>query len=139
MQYFFFFLCFFSLFFAFLLFSAFLHSPRGQRKTTAIYCKNGEFHSDPVCTDPVQNFLNFQNFIVMAFPKQSSVLGRFSSLPPIPPLKKANFVFIVISPSLTIAMQNCFVLPRKVLAISGVRDGHHNHKDRKTLTAVIVL
>ena len=37
------------------LFSAF---PKGQGQTTAIYCKNGEFHSDPVCTDPVQNFLN---------------------------------------------------------------------------------
>ena len=23
---------------------------------TAIYWKNGEFHSDPVCTDPVENF-----------------------------------------------------------------------------------
>ena len=31
-------------------------SPKGQGQTTAIYCKNGEFHSDPVCTDPVQNF-----------------------------------------------------------------------------------
>ena len=30
--------------------------PKGQGQTTAIYCKNGEFHSDPVCTDPVQNF-----------------------------------------------------------------------------------
>ena len=33
-------------------------SPEGQGQTTAIYCKNGEFHSDPVCTDPVQNFPN---------------------------------------------------------------------------------
>ena len=24
---------------------------------TAIYCKDGEFHSDRACTDPVQNFL----------------------------------------------------------------------------------
>ena len=31
-------------------------APKGQGQTTAIYCKNGEFHSDPVCTDPVQNF-----------------------------------------------------------------------------------
>ena len=31
-------------------------SPKRQGQTTAIYCKNGEFHSDPVCTDPVQNF-----------------------------------------------------------------------------------
>ena len=42
---------FFPFFFAF--FSA---SPKGQGQTTVIYCKNGEFHSDPVCTDPVQNF-----------------------------------------------------------------------------------
>ena len=34
----------------------FSSSPKGQGQTTAIYCKNGEFHSDPVCTDPVQNF-----------------------------------------------------------------------------------
>ena len=44
---------FFSFFFVFLRFSA---SAQGQ--TTAIYCKNGEFHSDPVCTDPVRNFPN---------------------------------------------------------------------------------
>ena len=46
-----FFYAFFPFFYAF--FSA---SPKGQGQTTAIYCKNGEFHSDPVCTDPVQNF-----------------------------------------------------------------------------------
>ena len=28
----------------------------GQGQTTAIYLENREFHSDPVCTDPVQNF-----------------------------------------------------------------------------------
>ena len=33
-------------------------STQGQGQTPAIYCKNGEFHSDPVCTDPVQNFPN---------------------------------------------------------------------------------
>ena len=38
--------------------SHFSASPKGQGQTTAIYCKNGEFHSDPVCTDPVQNFQN---------------------------------------------------------------------------------
>ena len=51
------FYAFFPFFYAFspfsLLFSA---SPKGQGQTTAIYCKNGEFQSDPVCTDPVQNF-----------------------------------------------------------------------------------
>ena len=36
--------------------SLFSASPKGQVQTTAICCKNGEFHSDPVCTDPVQNF-----------------------------------------------------------------------------------
>ena len=54
------FLCFSSLFSVFLHFSsfffAFLLFSQRIRETTAIYCKNGEFHSDPVCTDPVQNF-----------------------------------------------------------------------------------
>ena len=27
---------------------------------TEIYSKNGEFHSDPICTHPVQNFLMFE-------------------------------------------------------------------------------
>ena len=46
----------FSLFFAFLRFSSlFSSSPRGQGQTTAKFtAKKGEFHSDPVCTDPVQ-------------------------------------------------------------------------------------
>ena len=35
-------------------------SPKGQGQTTANCCKNGEFHSDPVCTDPVQNFPSFR-------------------------------------------------------------------------------
>ena len=49
--------CFFLLLFMFLCFSSLSsHSPRGQGQTTAIYGTNGEFHSDPVCTDPVQNF-----------------------------------------------------------------------------------
>ena len=39
-------------------FTHFSASPRGQGQTTAIYCKNGEFHSDPVCTDPMQDFPN---------------------------------------------------------------------------------
>ena len=39
----------------------------------------------------------------MAFPTKTSVFGRFSSLPPRPrPLKSENFIFIVVSPSLTI-------------------------------------
>ena len=39
----------------------------------------------------------------MAFPKKNSVSGQFSSLPPSPappPRKNANFMFIVVSPSL---------------------------------------
>ena len=43
-----------SFFFGILRFSLIL--PRGQGQTTAIYCKNGQFDSDPVCTDPVQDF-----------------------------------------------------------------------------------
>ena len=39
--------------------SLFSASPKGQGQTTAICCKNGEFHSDPVCTDPVQNFPSY--------------------------------------------------------------------------------
>ena len=46
-----------SLFFAFLRFSSFFFDILlEQRQTTAIYWENGEFHSDPVCTDPVRNF-----------------------------------------------------------------------------------
>ena len=41
--------------------SLFSHSARGQRWKIAIYCKNGEFHSDTVCTDPVRNFPNTKN------------------------------------------------------------------------------
>ena len=52
-SFFFVFLRFSSLFFAFLRFLPILLE---QRQTTAIYWENGEFHSDPVCTDPVRNF-----------------------------------------------------------------------------------
>ena len=45
---------FFPLFFVFLRFSLLL--PKDKGKQHKIYCKNGEFHSDPVYTDPVQNF-----------------------------------------------------------------------------------
>ena len=47
------FFCSSSLFFAFLL---------KDKETTAIYCRDGEFHSDPVCTDPVQPDLNWADF-----------------------------------------------------------------------------
>ena len=37
-------------------------------------------------------------------PKKNSVFGQFSSLPPWPtPFKSANFIFIVVSPSLKFA------------------------------------
>ena len=53
------FFTFLGFFFVFLRFSSlFSHSARGQGRTTAIYCKNGECHSDPVCTDPVRDFPN---------------------------------------------------------------------------------
>ena len=42
--------------FVFLCFYPFFFLEDRQGHTTASYCKNGEFHSDPVCTDPVQNF-----------------------------------------------------------------------------------
>ena len=46
-----------SLFFRFpSLFFAFVLILLRQEQTTAIYWGNGEFHSYPVCTDPVQNF-----------------------------------------------------------------------------------
>ena len=49
----------FVFFFAFLRFCCF--SARGQGRTTAIYCINVEFYSDPVCTNPVRNFPNNRN------------------------------------------------------------------------------
>ena len=55
----------FSFFFVFLrIYFRFSPVLLGQEQTTAIYWENGEFHSDPVCTDPVQNF-----------PKLSEALG----------------------------------------------------------------
>ena len=46
--------------------SLFSSSPKGQGQTTAIDCKNREFHCDPVCTDPVQNFpINFEDFLLI--------------------------------------------------------------------------
>ena len=61
-------------FFFFSFFFAFWYSPRGQGEPTAIYCKNGEFHSDPVCTDPVQSVPNLlqeqqhQQAVLVSFP-----------------------------------------------------------------------
>ena len=49
------FLSFSSLFFVFLSFSPIF---LGQGQTTAIYWEDREFHSNPVCTNPVQNFPN---------------------------------------------------------------------------------
>ena len=55
-RFFFVFLRFFSFFFAFLRFLCFSPLLLEQAQTTAIYWENVEFHSDPVCTDPVRNF-----------------------------------------------------------------------------------
>ena len=45
---------------------------------------------------------HIQNFVVVAFPTKTSVFGRFSSLPHKAPfLKSENFIFIVVSPSLS--------------------------------------
>ena len=60
------FLCFSSLFFVFFLFLLFYPILLGQEQTTAIYWVNREFHSNPVCTNPVQKFPN---------------LGRAANLP----------------------------------------------------------
>ena len=62
-----FFFVFLRFFFVFLRFSSFflvfwpILLEEGQ--TTAIYWENGEFHSDPVCTDPVRNFPSKHPFV----------------------------------------------------------------------------
>ena len=49
-----------------------------------------------------QRNVHFQNCIVIAFPMKSSVVGRFSSLPPRPtPSKERQTLFLVISHFLT--------------------------------------
>ena len=65
-------------------------STKGQGQTTAIYCKNGEFHSDPVCTDPVQNFptsfghlQKFQESKVRDGPNATRTIFEFISRSPI--------------------------------------------------------
>ena len=56
-------------------------------------------HKNPPLETPES--LHFQIYIVVASPTKNSVLGRFSSLPMMPPpLKSTNFIFIVVSPSL---------------------------------------
>ena len=79
----------FSSRFAFLRFlrlsSLFSSSPKGQGpqgQTTAIYCKDGEFHSDPVCTDPAQTFpvLLAAPSQIPGFPCQSMTLKILTSL-----------------------------------------------------------
>ena len=50
----------------------------------------------------------------MAFPTKNSVFGRCSSLPPRPPpLKSANFIFIVVSPSLNVRQSH-------ILCVGGI-------------------
>ena len=66
-------LCFSSLFCAFLSFFAaflrfaFLLITLEQGQITAIYWKNGEFHSNPVCTGPVENFPKSPEKIVYVY------------------------------------------------------------------------
>ena len=68
---------FFTHFFVFFRFSSLLSSsPEGQGQTTAIYCKNGEFHSDPVCTDPVQNLPTPEYCISFRKRRSFEVRGR---------------------------------------------------------------
>ena len=56
-----------------------------------------------------------------AFPRKTSVSGRFSSLPPmLPPSKVANFMFIVVSPSLNVC--NDAPSPRSFLSWDLVAD-----------------
>ena len=45
---------FFTHFFAFLRFSLLLLKDKGKQQPNLL--QKGEFHSDPICTDPVQNF-----------------------------------------------------------------------------------
>ena len=83
----FFFFCFFvflrfsSLFFVFLRFSLFfflfLPTLLGQGQTTAIYWENGEFHSDPVCTDPVRNLWNTLESTICPETLTESICFRF--------------------------------------------------------------
>ena len=40
-------------------FSSFFFAFLTKGQTTAMYCKNGEFHPDPVCTNPVLGFLAY--------------------------------------------------------------------------------
>ena len=85
------FLPFFSVFLRFLFvlfvffFSLLSYSPRGKGQTTAIYCKNGEFHSDPVCTHPVQNF---PTHLTHSLSFLSLFFGKRQGQPP----KKQGFV-----------------------------------------------
>ena len=63
-SFFFSFVCCSSFFFAFIcFFRCSPHSP-SARATTPIYWKHGVFQSDPVCTDPIENF-----------PKEASIGG----------------------------------------------------------------
>ena len=81
--------------------SLFSASPKGQGQTTAIYCKNGEFHSDPVCTDPIKNF-PIQNFrkgfigqrgLARGHPSKARDSGLFSAPFFLCPLKRTGTHF----------------------------------------------
>ena len=71
-----------STFFAFLRFSSlFFVSSERTGETTAIHCKHGEFHSDPVCTDPVQNFPQYSRYAVRIFSSETIILFMQLHLP----------------------------------------------------------
>ena len=88
----------FPFFYAFSSFSAhfspfsslFSASPKGQGQTTAIYCKKGEFHSDPVCKDPVQNFPNLVDSGCARSDFYTEDLGRPAEFSKFGPWRVAN-------------------------------------------------
>ena len=58
-----------------------------QGQTTAIYWENGEFHSDPVCTDPVRNFPTGVSSMVLVM----IILEQVLDIPPgTKPIHKNN-------------------------------------------------
>ena len=82
---------------------------RRQSWTIVDKCLKPAFAKPPFRLSRNKN-LRFQIFVVVTFPtkkKKNSVFGRSSSVPPMsPPLKSANVIFIVVSPSLIYGREN---------------------------------
>ena len=79
-----------SLFFVFLRFFPILLE---QGQTTEFYWENGEFHSDPVCTDPVRNFpkpLQKRNHLCFSIGLTNSPSKIWSSRPRIDTNQKSR-------------------------------------------------